>query len=230
YDRRAEKPSHAPAVAEQAHNAATAKLAANVPRVKVTRDEITGTPKLISSADGFLTGPRAQGRAVTAQALRGLEQDPHRSVKAFLNEHSALFGQDASLLNNARIKREFVTPHNGMRTVIWEQQLDGIPVFEGLLTGHITKNEELVNLSSHFIPNSAQAANAGSGKPAADRAKPRMDGVAAIVRAGAGVDVSVSTKEIASKYEATEERANVAHYTAPGLNGSTEASLVWLPL
>src|SRR5215211_4661246 len=101
FDRRAEKPDRAPAVPEASYSAAAARLATRVPRVIVTQDEITGTPKWIASPGGFLTGPNGQGKAVPAQALRGLEQDPYRAIKGFLNEHAALFGQDASLLNNA---------------------------------------------------------------------------------------------------------------------------------
>jgi uncharacterized repeat protein (TIGR01451 family) len=223
YDRWAEKPNRAPAVSANAHAGATARLEERVPRAKVTRDDITGTPKLISSADGFLTGPNGQGKAVGPAGLRGLEQDRNRAIKAFLNEHSALFGQDSSLLNNARIKREFVTPHSGMRTVIWEQQVDGIPVFEGLLTGHVTKQEELVSLSSGFIPNGEAAANLGSGKLAAERAKPRLKATEAIAKAAAEVEVTVSTNEVVISNQS-------AAYRAPGLNGETEASLVWLPL
>jgi uncharacterized repeat protein (TIGR01451 family) len=228
YDRRAEKPDRVPAVAEASHQLAVARLAARVPRVNVTRDDITGTPKWIASPGAFLTGPKGQGKAVSEQALRGLEQDPHRAIKGFLNEHSGLFGQDASLLNNARIRREFLTPHSGMRTIVWEQHVDDIPVFEALLTGHLTKNEELVTLSSHFIPNAPEAANTGMGRKGPERARPGLSAREAVARAAAEIEVNVSTNDIAPNYGPAS--ANVTLYTAPGLNENAEASLVWLPL
>ena len=39
--------------------------------------------------------------------------------------------------------------------------MDGIAIFDGLLIGHLTKRDELVNLSSRFIPQPLEAANKG---------------------------------------------------------------------
>jgi hypothetical protein len=36
--------------------------------------------------------------------------------------------------------------------VVWEQQVDGIPVFEGVFMAHTTKRGELVSLASQFVP------------------------------------------------------------------------------
>ena len=44
-----------------------------------------------------------------------------------------------------------------MRTVVWEQRLDGTPVFEGLAKGHITRRGELVNIASRFLPDAEAA-------------------------------------------------------------------------
>lgn len=46
-----------------------------------------------------------------------------------------------------------------MRTLVWEQNLNGIPVFDSKLVASITKRGELVNVSSRFVPALAGAAN-----------------------------------------------------------------------
>src|SRR5207248_3420041 len=133
-----------------------------VPELKITSDKVLGTPRLISARRGFLTGAQGQGGAVTEPFLQAFPAaDPHRVIKAFLNEHSALFGHDASALASANVSRDYVTKHNGLHTVVWEQTQDGIPVFEALLVGHTTRNGELVSLADHFVADPAKAAILG---------------------------------------------------------------------
>ena len=95
-------------------------------------------PNWIGDRHGFLTGPHSNSEDV---------------VKAFLNANTGKFGHDASALNGAKVKRDFVGRHNGMRTMVWQQEVDGLPVFEGVLVAHTTKRGELVNISSGFAPN-----------------------------------------------------------------------------
>lgn len=128
---------------------ATEQLKARLRAVQVDEDELLGTPKFVRALDGFLTGPGGEGRAVKPETVRALAaNDPHRAAKAFLNEHQAMFGHGAEVLATARVKRDYVTPHNGMHTVAWQQELDGITVFDGVLITHTTQRGELVNIST----------------------------------------------------------------------------------
>ncbi|MDB6110176.1 MAG: Peptidase fungalysin, partial [Pedosphaera sp.] len=137
-------------------SAALSGLRLLVPNVKVDFEPVTRAPKQISSLDGFLTGPAGLGRGVSAAALTAIPaDDPHRIAKAFLREHSGLFGYGAEALDEsqARVNREFTTQHNGMTTVVWEQSVDGVPVFEALLIAHTTRQGELVSIGSQFVVN-----------------------------------------------------------------------------
>jgi hypothetical protein len=93
---------------------AVSELQTTAPKLQVQFDRTTGSPAHISVLDGFLTG--AQPQLVAA--------DASGPTRAFLDANSALFGHGAEALDQAKIKREFVTAHNGLRTVIWEQQVD----------------------------------------------------------------------------------------------------------
>src|SRR5213075_927117 len=138
--------------------AATA-LRERLPQAQIDFDEITGSPKRVAATDGFLTGPNGIGRAVSEESARGFPvDDAHRATKAFLKEHKPLFGYGPEALEKAHVKREYVTPHNGLRTVVWEQQLDGIPVFEAVLMSHTTKRGELVSISSQLVADAPSAA------------------------------------------------------------------------
>lgn len=56
------------------------------------------------------------------------------------------------MLAGTRISREFVSQDSGLRTVVWQQELDGVPLFQCVLIAHMTGQGELVSLSSQFVP------------------------------------------------------------------------------
>src|SRR6266702_5333706 len=101
----------------EAGAAAADQLRARVPHLRIDLDEVLGTPKLVGSPDGFLSGPNGEGRGISPDKARALPaHDPHRALKAFLNEHAAMFGHGSEVLASARIKRDYVTAHNGLHT------------------------------------------------------------------------------------------------------------------
>jgi hypothetical protein len=116
-----------------------------------------------------------------------------------------------------------------MRTVIWEQELDGLKVFEATFIAHTTKNEELISLSSGFVPDLERAANAGAPAPAA-RTAPAIDARQAVANAAANLDQPVRIDEIKA-FEAQPAGAERRQrFSAPSFNGEIEARLLWLPL
>jgi uncharacterized repeat protein (TIGR01451 family) len=163
-----------------------AHLQAQAPFAACEFDSLLGSPRFIHDQHGFLTGPAGQGGAVSARTAQAIaSNDPYRAVKAFLNEHSALFGHGAEALDSAKITRESVGAHNGLRTVVWHQHVDGIPVFESVLIGNISKQGELVTLASQFLPNASAKADAGLANRQSVQAAPPVQAEAAIVKAAA---------------------------------------------
>src|SRR5262249_42924838 len=144
-------------------------------------DRITASPRWLRSDSGFLSSPQTLSAGLPGVANQ--TNDPNRSVKVFLDSHSNLFGHGAAALATARITRDFVGPQNGLRTVVWEQELEGIPVFEGVLIAHTTKNEELVSVCSGFLPDVPQAATAGTPNRASLQSGPTITAQAALLLA-----------------------------------------------
>src|SRR5437867_3563344 len=228
YDRRAAAAAQPLAVARAA---AVTELRNRVPRLQIDFDEIRGTPSRIAAPDGFLSGTGGEGRAISPAAARALRaDDPHRAIKAFLNEHSALFGHGAEILAGSKLKREFVTAHNGLRTFVWEQQLDQIPLFEGLLMGHITKRGELVNLSSQFLPNLQQAADAGTPNRAGLEAAPTISAAEAVLRAARNIGEELLTTAVTPLKAEPDGAERRQKFTAAPLPGEAQVKLVWLPM
>src|SRR5712692_2292264 len=93
FDRR--QPRANPALSPE-RAAALAQLRERLPELQIDFDQIRGTPKRIAAADGFLSGANGQGRGLASRPLGAPpDRDPHGPIKAFLNEHAALFGHGA---------------------------------------------------------------------------------------------------------------------------------------
>ena len=183
--------------------------------INVSRDPITGAPRLVTAAHGFLTAPDVTGKNISAVAT-----DPHRALKTFLNQHTALYGHGAEVLAAATVTRDFTTPHNGLRTTVWQQQVGGITLFDSVLIAHVTKKGELVNLSSQFIPNPAAAAADNS---------PALTAQQALCLAAKNLGDALAEASLAATSPAVGAELK-QQFTAPELRDNATARLVWLPL
>ena len=177
------------------HRAAANALEARVPGVKVEFEGVTGAPKFVRPASGFLTGPGGVGGAVRAETAAQLKPDDAlRPLKGFLIEHRALFGHGPEVLDESRKTRDYVDTHNGLRTVVWQQQLNGVPVFHSLLKAHVTKRGELVNVGSAFVRDLAGASAAAK----AAATKQAISAAQAIVAAAAESGDKVPTATVSA--------------------------------
>jgi hypothetical protein len=209
---------------------AIASLRAKVPSAQYRRKPGLGTSVFVSASRGFLTGPNGAGKAVSENQLAVFPStDLHRPVKAFLNEHSALFGFDASALNQALVSRDYVTSHNGLRTTVWQQTLNGISVLDAVLVGHVTAKGELVNVSSEFVPNVNAAANAGVGNAASAVANPAIDGAKAVSLAATHLGEQAIADDIQSLGQ-PEGLARRQKFEGARIKGDAYAELVWVPV
>lgn len=203
-----------------------------MPGVQVDFDDLFGTPKFIRSTTGILSEERVYDPSKSPPPPHGappLPPQPHtpdksdryRMLKSFLNENTDLFGYDASILTTARITRECVTPSNKLRTVVWQQELDDIPVFEAILIANFTRVDALVSLSSQVVPDLSRAVRANAALISA------ADAVALAAR-------NIGEEQaIASDFTANEEpRGNKRkqEFTGEPIVGETEASFVLLPM
>jgi len=208
--------------------AGVVELRTRVPKLQVQFHPITRAPKLLLNRDGFLTGPNGSGATISKANLVAIAaQDPDRITKAFVREHKQVFGHGAEALDQARIKREFVTPHNGMRTVVWEQHVDGVPVFEAIFTSHTTAQGELVNIASQFIPNPRQAAQKTAANPKAGR--PAISARQAVAIAASNVG-EPGDPGLLNSLGASVDPASKESFNGPHVLGNAEASLTWLPM
>lgn len=217
------------AARSQTATASVAVLGAQVGGICFQADERTGGARFLSAQRGFLTGVGGKGKGLGAPALNALPaSEPHRIVKAFVNDHAAIFGHDASQLSAAQVKVDAVTPHSGMRTVIWQQRVDDIPVYGALFVSHLTKNEELISVSSRLVSDLSQSASLVAGRSALVE-NPPLTAATATRRAATNLGetdpiITLNALTVATGAEKKQS------FQSPRLNGETYAQLVWLPL
>ncbi|MEW6155786.1 MAG: M36 family metallopeptidase [Verrucomicrobiota bacterium] len=210
---------------------AIARLEQSVPGLVVQSDPVTGAPRLVTSRNGFLTGQNAAG--ISADTLEQFaENDPYRIPKAFLQEHRALFGHGAEMLDAAKIQREFVTAHSGLKTFVWRQELNGVPVFQAIMTAHVTRDGELVSVGSSFLPDVEYAAQNGVPHWAEVLANPPVSAVQALSAAAAhlGSYVSDSDRLNATRVQDPEGAAQKQRFVSAHLRGEAVAQLNWVAL
>ncbi len=209
---------------------AAAHLRGQLPAAAIDLDPVTGAPKFIRASDGFLTGPNGEGRAVTSASARAhATNDPHRAIKGFLTEHRALFGHGPEVLDGSRVLRDYADTHNGLRTVSWQQQLDGLDIHDSVLIGHVTRRGELVNLSSQFLPNPAKASGFTRAQRAAFLAHPGVTAEQALAAAVNSLSAALSPRAFSNNTPASAA-AQRQKWTGNSIVGDAEVRLVWLPM
>ncbi len=210
--------------------AALATLKPRGPEIQVVPSERPHA-KWIRAEQGFLTGPGGQGRSVAAATLATLAtNETHRPTKAFVREQAALFGFGPEALEQARVKREFVTPHNGLTTVVWEQELEGISIFEAVFTSHTTKRGELVSVASQFVPAPMQNAAAKTRSLVAARQTPAITAAQAVALAARNLGEAVEEAAVTPLSAVETGAAQNQRFEAPPLAGPAETRLMWVPL
>jgi hypothetical protein len=215
---------------------AVEQLQARQPHAQVEFDPITGGPKFVWSGRGFLSGSNGLGGAISAATLSTFAaNDPHRAAKAFLLEYRDLFRHGPDVLDQARVKRQFVMSHNGIRSVVWQQEVDGIPVFEAVLISHTSRRGELVSISDQFVPDAAAAVERGGQNRAYLGASANVSARRAVVIAAGQIDEQLAEEQV-EPHAVSNLRPSIPDpekreaFRVPVLKGDAEATLVWLPM
>jgi hypothetical protein len=208
---------------------AASQLRSRVPALHIDVDPIVGGPSWIISRNGFLSGPTEL--EILRQGRLGLaDDDPDRAVKALLIENAELFGYGPEILSGAVQRSVCVTPHNGMRTVVWAQELDAIPVHGAMLVAHTTRNGELINVFTHMIPDLEKADELDVGARLELIAQPPVSAEEAVAAAAINIGESIDFPAEVISDAPAEDRKGDQRFVADGLVGEARARLVWLPI
>ena len=227
YDVSVRRTAMSVAAAPSDHTAAEQRLRLLVPTLRIERHTLLGSPHWLRADDAFLTAPRVSG---TAGIQAAPSSDVRSIAKQFVTDHAGVFGHDASVLETAKVQREFVTGHSGLQTIVWAQEFEGIPVFESVFIAHATARGELVNISSQFLPDLAAAADAGSPRSRSNVVAPPVTATQAVVFASICVGESPELAATLIALDAPVGATQSQRFRGGALKGEAKAGLTWLPL
>lgn len=206
--------------------AATSSLRTQIRGGRVDRDALHGSAGYVRSTSRFLTGPTAAIPNMSAQAQ---SQRDHQVVRSFVDGQPGLFGHPSNFLSSAALRREYTTRHNGLRTIVWQQQLDDIPVFGATFQAHVTARGELVNVSSQFLDNLEQAAQRGAPGRAARMASPAVTAREAVAIAARNLGDEAVTGAQVTPQDVPQGSDKRQSFRAEAL-ADAHARYVWLPM
>lgn len=197
--------------------AALAALRDRFPNVDVQFDAVTGSANHIMAAGRFLTGPAAAGA------------DIYEALKRFVGENAPLFGHSGdALTHGVRLVKEDVSEHTGMRSVVWQQELDGVPLYKTILRANVTKDGQVASIGSHFVGDAEKATQMSPETRATLVEQPPLSFPKAVVSAASSVGVAVEEGLVLGD-SAPQGAGKRQKAQAQGL-GDLSAGLAWLPV
>ncbi len=146
------------------------------PEVRVDDHEFFGTPHFVVSTRAFLTAPQAGGW--TARQV----------ARTFVGAHKGLFEIAPSEIDNARVDFNAVSDNNGVTRLIYQQQIGGIDLYGAEMRANVTRNGELINISSDMLSRPT-----GDFQPAAGT----LSALDAIRAAASSVGISMTVDPVA---------------------------------
>jgi len=123
-----------------------AALRAAVPSVEVMRHQVLGVASWIGATSGFLTATADGPLAVPT---------PEQAARAFVASYPGLFGDLTEELDAATLYGNYVTDHNGVRHLAWQQRIDGLNLHGCEVRASITSDGRVIGIASSMAPEPA---------------------------------------------------------------------------
>jgi hypothetical protein len=126
---------------------ALAQLRADFSGLEIVNGRELGTPEVVGTrpGTGFLTGPAIDRAA---------------AMRAFLASRADLYGLSAAQVGGLALIANYVNPAGNLAWVEFEQRINGLPVFHGMIRGAFTARGELVRTIGSLAPGVADVAPA----------------------------------------------------------------------
>ena len=200
------------AAASSASFAATAAAEeAGLARLKGSGAAVDASPALGSAE--LVTAPAAGGFLTAASADRA------GALLAFLEGNAAAYGLAAGqATRELELVADYANPAGNMAWVEFEQKLNGLPVFQGLLRGGFTAKGELVRTTGVLATGVDAAALSTS---------PSVGAAQAVAIAAGNVGWKVAESSLVP---AASDSANQVTFTGGGMADDAKAWLLYFPL
>ena len=134
YRNRVALPASAFATLDGVRNDGLAQLRAEFPALETLQSPLSGALEVvgIQPGGGFLTGP---------------DPDHVGALRGFFAAHADAYGLTAAQVQSLELVADYTNPSGNMSWVEFEQRINGVPVFQGLVRGGFTRNGELARVT-----------------------------------------------------------------------------------
>ncbi len=196
---------------------ALARLKQEIAGISVDFDPVTKSARWMGANTRLLTGPQKELAAKDADA----------PVREFIEAHREVFGHGAASLDEARRVTDYTINRNGTRKVVWQQQMDGIDVFEAVLQANLTADAALINVGSQFMakPEAANELTTRAGL----LADPPVKVEQAVALAGQNVGEKLTAESVRPMGPAAPQPDRRQAFRAAMLTDA-DARLTWVPM
>ncbi len=106
----------------------------------LTRDSDMGTPRFVRRRSAYLSGPAP-----------GLEPDEIAAALIEANGKAFTLAPTDIEPPNARIARDVLTKHNGMRSLTWQQQHDDLDIYGATFAMNLDRENRIINVQSRAL-------------------------------------------------------------------------------
>jgi uncharacterized protein (TIGR03437 family) len=114
------------------------------PRTIVRWSSVSGSASRVYDLNNSLSSPSRQDAEIIA--------------RDFLRRHEDIFHLPEAEVDRLRLARRYQTPHNGLTHLYLQQEIDGIEIFQGMMTLHLDRSGAVIAASGELYPKAARAA------------------------------------------------------------------------
>lgn len=93
--------------------------------------------------------------SLTTFLSRPSSERPASIARRFLSANADLFGLDAETIARLRLVQNYVTRHNGVRHLAFQQVEEGIEVFQSDICVNVMPDGQIISVSGHYDPDVA---------------------------------------------------------------------------
>ena len=193
--------------ARQAMMNAQAKLAERVPGLKVEVNQALVSPEIVGveGGDRLLTKPSREGHETIA--------------RRFIAQNAALYGLTAAQAAQLKVIAGYTNPAGNLSWIELQQEINGIPVFQGTLRAVLSKEGEIVRTAGNLAPSLSYVSM---------ETAPKMSAVEAAAAAAESIGVAVDSGSLSIETAAPDGKTHVL--SGGPFAESVKAELVYFPL
>jgi hypothetical protein len=188
------------------------KLTSRIPNLKVEYNQSLKVPEIVSVEGGGALAPAATGLMAGAPA-------PEFTLKNFLKENAGLYGLTSQQVEDLVKVSDYTNPAGNLSFVEYQQQVNGIPVFQGYVRGILTADGRLARTTGLL----AAGVNAAETSTA-----PSLSAARAVTFAAGSIRVTVDDSSLAILAQSADgltQKLSQGPFVEP-----VQVSLVYFPL